>query len=341
MTGAFLTALFFAGNAVCARRAALHFGSTTANCLRLLLAVGLLGAWAHAVGQGVGGGAFGWFFVSGAVGFGIGGLTMFHALPLIGSNLSMLIVQCGSAVAAALTEWLWLGTRLSPVQLGLAALTLTGVIIGLLASRDRASPAGPCEGAVGGPQVDETHSHLVFRRTTAPGECHSMLVGTISGSAIGVALAAVSACAQGGSAVISRKAFMVLRSHRFFMDGATSAYQRVLGGLVVGLVALALLRWWPAAERKARLETAAVPAMALPPWIWVGLNTLLGPVFGVTCYQWALRTTQAGVVLPIVATAPLLTVPIARALEHSRPAPRYWIGAVLAVLGAAGLAVIK
>jgi drug/metabolite transporter (DMT)-like permease len=267
------------------------------------------------VGQGVGGGAFGWFFLSGAVGFGIGGLTMFHALPLIGSNLSMLIVQCGSAVAAALTEWLWLGTRLSPVQLGLAALTLTGVIIGLLASRDRASPAGPCEGAVGGPQVDETHSHLVFRRTTAPGECHSMLVGTISGSAIGVALAAVSACAQGGSAVISRKAFMVLRSHRFFMDGATSAYQRVLGGLV--------------------------PAMALPPWIWVGLNTLLGPVFGVTCYQWALRTTQAGVVLPIVATAPLLTVPIARALEHSRPAPRYWIGAVLAVLGAAGLAVIK
>jgi drug/metabolite transporter (DMT)-like permease len=64
-------------------------------------------------------------------------------------------------------------------------------------------------------------------------------------------------------------------------------------------------------------------------------------VFGVTCYQWALRTTQAGIVLPIVATAPLLTVPIARALEHSRPTPRYWIGAVLAVLGAAGLAVIK
>ena len=134
---------------------------------------------------------------------------------------------------------------------------------------------------------------------------------------------------------------MVLRSHGFFMDGATSAYQRALGGLAVGLLALAVVRWWPAAERKAATETAAVPAMALPPWMWVVLNTLLGPVFGVTCYQWALRTTQAGIVLPIVATAPLLTVPIARALEHSRPPPRYWVGAVLAVLGAAGLAVIK
>ena len=57
MIGAFLTALFFAGNAVCARRAALHYGGTTGNFLRLLLAVALLGAWAHAAGQGAGGGA--------------------------------------------------------------------------------------------------------------------------------------------------------------------------------------------------------------------------------------------------------------------------------------------
>jgi drug/metabolite transporter (DMT)-like permease len=326
VTGAFLTALFFAGNAVCARRAALHFGSTMANGLRLLLAVGLLGVWAHVMGQGVGGGAFGWFFVSGAVGFGLGGLTMFHALPLIGSNLSMLIVQCGSAVAAAFTEWLWLGARLSPAQLGLAALTLVGVIMGLATVDPARRSHFPSHGTTRPPVVDLLPTSIWAGRP---------------GFMLGIALAIVSACAQGGSAVISRKAFMVLRGHGFFMDGATSAYQRALGGLAVGLLALAMLRWWPAAERKAPTENAAVPAMALSPWIWVVLNTILGPVFGVTCYQWALRTTQAGIVLPIVATAPLLTVPIARALEHSRPAPRYWVGAVLAVLGAAGLAVIK
>jgi drug/metabolite transporter (DMT)-like permease len=309
--GAFLTALFFAGNAVCARRAALHYGGTEGNFLRLLLAVALLGAWAHAAGQGIGGGAFTWFFVSGCVGFGLGGLTMFHALPLIGSNLSMLIVQCGSAVAGALMEWLWLGSRLSAAQAGLAALTLTGVIVGLASLP---------------PEV---------RRESPP------VTGALPRFALGIMFAVVSACAQGGSAVISRKAFAVLRTNGFFIDAATSAYQRALGGLAVGLLALIVVRLWPESERKSLSETERVPAMAVPPWTWVILNTLLGPVLGVTCYQWALRTTQAGLVLPIVATAPLLTAPIARALEHSRPTPRYWLGAVLAVLGAAGLAVVK
>ncbi len=307
MIGAFLTALFFAGNAVCARRAALHYGATAGNCLRLLLAVAILGAWAHAAGQGVGGGAFGWFFISGCVGFGIGGLTMFHALPLIGSNLSMLVVQCGSAVAAAAIEWLWLGTRLSAAPAGLAALTLGGVAMGL---------------------------------ATLPGDVRQdrpPVPGSLPRFVLGASLAASSAIAQGAGAVLSRKAFAVLRENGFAMDPPTSAYQRALGGLAVAAIAMVLVRWRPELPP----EAASVPARAVSPWIWVILNTLLGPVLGVTCYQWALRSTPAGIVLPIVATAPLLTVPIARALEHSRVPGRYWIGAGLAVIGAAGLAVAQ
>jgi drug/metabolite transporter (DMT)-like permease len=326
MIGAFLTALFFAGNAVCARRAALYYGGTKGNFLRLLLAVALLGAWAHAAGQGTGGGAFVWFFVSGAVGFGLGGLTMFHALPLIGSNLSMLIVQCGSAVAAAMTEWLWLGTHLSAAQAGLAALTLAGVIIGL-ATIDPARPDHfPSRGTTRPPIVDLLPSSVWANRP---------------GFALGIVLAIVSACAQGGGAVLSRKAFGVLRAHGFFMDGATSAYQRALGGLAVGTIALLVVRWWPARPVAGETDSVSALPVGLPPWMWVVFNTLLGPVLGVTCYQWALRTNQAGIVLPIVAMAPLLTVPIARAIEGSRPAPRYWIGAVLAVAGAAGLAICR
>ncbi len=306
MTGAFLTALFFAANAVCARRAALHYGGTTGNFLRLLLAAALLGAWAHAAGQGVGGGAFAWFFVSGALGFGLGGLTMFHALPRLGSNLSMLIVQCGSAVAAALVEWLWLGTRLSAAQIALAALTLAGVGIGLI------GPIGP----MGGRRTADAYT-------------------------AGAVLAVISALTQGAGAVLSRKAFAVLHAQGFLMDGATSAYQRGLGGLAVGAFAFALLRWWPALDGSMTPTGETLPAAKLPPWTWVVFNTLLGPVLGVTCYQWALRGTPAGIVLPIVATAPLLTVPIARALEHSRTTPRFWIGAVLAVAGAAGLAAVR
>ena len=172
----------------------------------------------------------------------------------------MLIVQCGSAVAAALTEWLWLGTRLSPAQAALAALTLAGVVIGLAASRHR-TPLRPC-------------------RRAPPGFTW------------GVVLAVISAVAQGGGAVLSRKAFAVLHARGFFMDGATSAYQRVLGGLAVGTLALAgrapLAGGGSTDERR---RSGPVPATALPPWTWVLLNTLLGPVLGVTCYQWALRGT--------------------------------------------------
>jgi drug/metabolite transporter (DMT)-like permease len=215
-------------------------------------------------------------------------------------------VQCGSAVAAAAVEWLWLGSRLSAAQAALAALTLGGVAIGLM------GPMGP----------------MTPRRPR-------------SDFVAGVVLAGISACAQGGSAVISRKAFAVLRSGGFFMDGATSAYQRALGGLAVAVLALIVVRLWPARRRPPVTEAGRVPATAMPPWAWVLLNTLLGPVLGVTCYQWALRSNPAGLVLPIVATAPLLTVPIARALELARPTPRYWLGAVLAVAGAAGLAVAR
>lgn len=212
------------------------------------------------------------------------------------------------------------GLAAFPAQAGLAALTLAGVVISLARANRSGSPEVVGRGRRTPPNLP-------------PGPPRYLL---------GVALAVVSACAQGGGAVISRKAFSVLHAHGFFMDGATSAYQRVLGGLAVGTVALLAVRWWPVAGPGSREEAAvSAPAEALPPWGWVGLNTLLGPVLGVTCYQWALRNNPAGVVLPIVATAPLLTVPIAWMLERSRPTPRFWIGAGLAVGGVAGLAVVQ
>src|ERR1035437_4399471 len=122
MIGALGTLLCFAVTPVFARRAAVLLGSLQANFWRLLVAALLLGAWAHWAGRGVGGAAFGWFFLGGIVGFGIGGVAMFQSLPRLGSNLSTLIVQCGSAIVAAAAEWLWLGTVLTPIQLVCASL---------------------------------------------------------------------------------------------------------------------------------------------------------------------------------------------------------------------------
>jgi drug/metabolite transporter (DMT)-like permease len=61
-------------------------------------------------------------------------------------------------------------------------------------------------------------------------------------------------------------------------------------------------------------------------------------VLGVAFYQWALRGAPAGIVQPIVAVAPLLTIPFAAWIEHAA-APRmaYYAGSVLAIGGATGL----
>lgn len=295
MFAALGTTLFFAVTPVFANRAAGMLGSLRANFWRLTVAVVLLGIWAHAFGRGTGGAAFAWFLFGGVVGFGVGGIAMFQSLPRLGSNLSTLIVQCGSAVTAAVVEWTWLGTRLSGLQVGFAALTLTGIALGLM---PKSLPAVP------GRQF-----------------------------AIGLTWAIVSAAAQGWGAVISRKAFAIARQAHETIDPGSAAYQRALGGVAVAAVAVLVA----AAARRSQ-PAQARPGSAVP---WVLANAATGPVLGVTCYQWALRTTPAGIVQPIVAAAPLLTIPFAMWLEGAKPRPRYYLGALIAVAGVAGLMTVR
>lgn len=293
MLGALGTTFLFAFNAIFANRSAKLLGSNLANLFRLLVAVLILGAWAHLAGQGLRGTSLRWFLLSGVAGFGLGGVAMFQALPRLGSALAMLIVQCGSALVAAIVEWAWLGTRLTAPQVGFMLVTLLGVVAGLL---PRSLPAG---------------SRATLR--------------------VGVAWAAVSACGQGLGAVLSRKAFQLAAAVHEHPDAATTAYQRALGGLLVAAVVVefaSLLRASAAPE---------APAATGRAWPWVLANALTGPVLGVTCFQWALSTTPAGIVQSIVATAPLATIPFAMWLEHLRPRPLYYGGAVLAVLGVIGL----
>ncbi|HQF37722.1 MAG TPA: EamA family transporter [Opitutaceae bacterium] len=347
MLAALLTTGFFAATAVFARRAALALGATAANCWRLALAAVLLGAWSLFFGHGFGA-AFGWFFASGLVGFGLGGLLLFQALPRAGANLANLTVQCGAAVVALAAEWVWLGVPVPTAKLVCCAAILGGVVLGLA---PRSFPQ------------------------FAP---RALLLGA--------ALAACSAVGQGVGQVLSRKAFAVLRAEGVKADPGTVTFERVLAGLLVAVVALAVARWWhrasaadtevggecglrnadcgmadgdpdritgaggtgcPIGDRQSEVDNAdsSGPALGTPhsafrnAWPWVLLNTLTGPVLGVTCLQWALSQPQwpAGVTQSIVATAPLLTAPLAWKLGEDLPRGRYFAGALLAVAGTVSL----
>ena len=308
MVPALLATLLFSLSVVFANRSTKILGGTTANFLRLCLATVLLAAWAHGLGRGFGGGAFGWFFLSGCIGFGLGDSALYQALPRLGPRLTALLMQCLAAPFAALAEWLWLGTTLSLPQIAAGFVILIGVAVAVA------------------PQ-----DHLRVPRR--------LLVG-------GLVFGVVAAVGQGLGAVVSRKAYAAVDLAGGSIDGLTAAYQRILGGVLFALP----FTLWVHLHRKrqilAAVETgspAVVPGCAggwRAGWGWVVLNSVAGPTLGVGCYQWALATQPSGVVLPIVATMPIVVIPFAYILEGDRPNVRSFVGGVLAVVGAVALALI-
>ena len=289
MFASFLTTILFSLSVIFASRSAKLLGGTRANLSRIVLATCFLAVWAHGFGRGLDGPSLPWFFFSGCVGFGLGDMALFAALPRIGPRLAILITQCLAAPLAAIVEWAWLGTTLTAAELGCAVMILAGVAVALAPDRGAKIP----------------------RRVFWIG----VLAGV--GSAVG----------QGLGAVISRKANVVATLAHFPIDGGSAAYQRIVGGLLVTLIAFVFLR-------RQKLEAEPQWRAAAP---WTVANALAGPAIGVGCFQWALATTKSGVVLPIVATSPVITIILAWFIDGTRPTRRAVLGGLVAVIGAVAL----
>jgi drug/metabolite transporter (DMT)-like permease len=290
MFAAVLTTFFFACSAILARRSAMLIGSQPANLARQFVALILLGLWAHLAGQGFRGPGFGIFIASGVIGFGMGDWALFEALPRIGPALTILLVQCLAAPIGAVTEWLGMGTTLSPWQIAGAATILVGVAVAMTPEHDSEVP----------------HGHRVA----------------------GIVFAVISAFGQAWGAVISRYGFKLDDAAGVHVDGVTAAYQRLWGGIIC----IALVVWISRIlSRSRKTEHPSREWKRATPWI-LG-NAVAGPVLGVSCYQWGLHVAPSAVVLPIVATTPLVVTALAFGFEKTRPSPRTLIGSVLAVAG--------
>lgn len=111
-------------------------------------------------------------------------------------------------------------------------------------------------------------------------------------------------------------------------DGFSQAFVRLLGGAPV--VAAFLL--WSSRE-------AGLLAQVRRPYVWTGaagwmlMNGLSGPALGVACYQWALTSQPAALVLSVVALTPVIGLVMQWAVEGRRPAGRLWLGGAVAVVG--------
>jgi len=306
MLAAFITTIFFSISIICANRSTKLIGGTEANFWRLTCATVFLSIWAVCFGEGFSGGSYPIFFVSGVIGIGVGDVALFQTLPRLGSRLTLLLVQCLTAPFGALIEWLWLGTTLSPLQMLCGATILAGIAISL-----------------------------------APGEHVNVPRGQLFP---GIVFSIVAALGGAYGAVLSRKAYAVAGSEAVSIDAGTAAFQRVVGGLLVAGICLLVVKRQHI--RATMVKSADTPALSSREkwrriWPWVLANGLAGQTIGVTCYQWAFKTAPTGIVLPIVATTPLVAIPFSLWMEGERPGVRSIIGGIIAVTGVAGLALLK
>jgi len=300
---ALLCTFLFSISVTSGHRSARLIGGTEANFWRLTCATLFLGCWSFAFGIGLDGVAFPLFLVSGMVGIGIGDGALFQALPRLGSRLSLLLIQCLTAPFGALIEWLWLGTTLRFVQICWGLTILLGVGIALLPGK---------------------HS-----RHSRP----ELLAGTL--------LSILSALAGAFGAVLSRKAFALAEAGGEPLGGVNAAFQRAVGGLLIGGLSLLLVKrreFRVQARAPGRLVTQVALAKWRGVWPWVLINGFAGQTLGVSCMQAALQTTPTGVVLAIIALTPIVVMPLAFVLEGERPSAHSMIGGALAVAGAVGLA---
>ena len=132
MLYALLAAFFFACSGVCGQRSSSLIGPVKANFLRLAFASLLLSAITMILGGvDLRSSAACRLYLSGLVGFGMGDMALFFALPRLGARLTLLINLCTAPLFGSLGDYLLLGTVVKPVHAVACILILAGVVIAL------------------------------------------------------------------------------------------------------------------------------------------------------------------------------------------------------------------
>lgn len=225
---AVITAFLFAGSALCGRQATMRSGALEANFFRLVIAtVSLAIISTLFFRDSFALPTFGWFLLSGFIGFGIGDVALYMALARIGSRLTLLLNFCLATIFGILGDWLWLGDSLSSRQLTAIAFILLGLSIALLGKRATGM---------------ERH-------------------GAYS---TGIIVGVIAAFGQGFGSTISRHAQNIAHTIGVESHGIAEAFQRVIPGMIVGAVSLYIVRKRRKTSltiNKALLRHKAVPWM--------------------------------------------------------------------------------
>lgn len=295
MLAAILTTFLFALSGVTGQHTAVRLGGVWGNFVRLCVAVVVLGVIVlFAWPASLHGEVYFWFFLSGVIGFGIGDVALFLGYERIGSRLTILLNLCLAPLFAMLLEWIWLANGVTLRIVACAVLVLTGVVMAI-----------------------------------RPGAKSRQKMERRGRFSVGVVAAIVAGLGQGMGAVVSRKAEEVAFVLDVPVNGISAAFQRVSAGLAFALLAVIVVRCVFPREHSRHWGNPFDRKVA--PWL-LGA-ALFGPVIGVSCFQWALQSLESGIVLAVVATTPIVMMPMSAITEGDHPSRLSIAGAVLAVTG--------
>jgi drug/metabolite transporter (DMT)-like permease len=275
------TSLFFAA-------AGKQVGSVTVNRMRLLLVIIPLSI-THLISQGrllpldAEPHRWLWLGLSGIVGLVLGDALLFQAFVQIGARLSMLMMAC-VPVISTLFAWIFLGEKLSPIEISGIALTVTGISIVVL------------ERGNGGPTQTDRRKYLI-------GVLYGL--GGAFGQAVGLVLA---------------------------KQGLEGNYPALSGVMIRMIVAVAVLWTTALVTRQAgpTLNKVIQNPKVLRPIL---SGTIVGPYLGVWASLVAVQLTFVGIASTLMATTPIIMLPLARWLYKENISPRAIAGTLLSVAG--------
>jgi drug/metabolite transporter (DMT)-like permease len=154
----------------------------------------------------------------------------------------------------------------------------------------------------------------------------------------GLGCAVLAGAGQGFGTTLSGWANQLAEREQVAVHGISQAFQRSTAGVIIAVLVWAVWRTWlkkpetaPAPDKNSKRRHAG---------FWILGAALVGPVFGVSCYQWARLHLPSAVVVAIAATSSLWVIPLAKLIEKDHPTVRQVAGTVLAVAGIAVLALV-
>jgi drug/metabolite transporter (DMT)-like permease len=303
-----LTALSWTFSAAAFSSSSRMVGSLPVNVIRLVIALvffTLYGGIMRGQALPLDASAHAWFYLSlsGFVGFFLGDLFYFRAFVELGVRLAMVAMSL-APVAAAVAGWFWLGERITPQQMGGMAVTLLGVAW-----------------------------VVMERRTDTAGN-------RLRISVRGVLFAVLGAAGQGLGAVLSKEGMIMQSGLGMFevapvvadagpmYDSFAATQIRALTGLAAFVALVLLLR-----------RTGGVLAAVRRPKALgiISFGAFFGPFLGVAFLLRSFQTIPTGIAHTIVATVPVLIIPVAIVTEKERVTWRALVGAIVAVAGVAML----